>query len=94
MRRLADGGRINTDDNMYVEFRGARDMARDAEETMAETFAVLRAFETPLETVLRDPQALLGSRARLEALVAGLRRVERDPSRFEKLARTLPAAPH
>jgi spermidine synthase len=91
VRRISEGGRINTDDNMYVEFRGASDMERSMDETMGETFAVLRAFETPPETVVRDPQALLGSRARLEALAAGLRLVQRDASRFEKLARALPA---
>jgi spermidine synthase len=93
VRRIAEGGRINTDYNMFVEFRGARDMERNVEEAMAETFAVLEHFETPLETMVRDPQALLGSRKRLDALVSGLRLVERDPSRFEKLARALPAAP-
>jgi hypothetical protein len=60
---------------------------------MAETFAVLEHFETPLEAVVSDPQTLLASRTRLDALVAGLRLVERDPSRFEKMARSLPAAP-
>ena len=55
--------------------------------------AVLEHFESPLETLVKDPQQLLGSRQRLDALVAGLRLVERDPSRFEKLARALPAAP-
>jgi spermidine synthase len=93
VRRIAEGGRINTDDNMYVEFRAARDMEGNVEETKAEMFTVLGSVETPLETMVRDPQALLGSRTRLEALVAGLRLVERDPSRFEKLARALPAAP-
>ena len=93
VRRVANGGRINSDDNMYVEFRGARDMERNVEETMEQTFEILRSLETPPETLLRDPQALLGSRARLEGLVAGLRLLNRDPSRFEKLARALPAPP-
>jgi spermidine synthase len=92
VRKIAEGGRINTDYNMYVEFRGASDMERNVEEAMAETFAVLEHFESPLETMVKDPQQLLGSRARLEALVAGLRLTERDPSRFEKMARALPAA--
>jgi spermidine synthase len=93
VRKIAEGGRINTDSNMYVEFRGARDMEGSVEEAMAETFAVLEHFETPLEAVVSDPQTLLASRTRLDALVAGLRLVERDPSRFEKMARSLPAAP-
>jgi spermidine synthase len=93
VRQFAEGGRINTDYNMYVEFRGASDMERNVEEAMAETFAVLEHFESPLETMVKDPQQLLASRERLEALVAGLRLTERDPSRFEQLARALPAAP-
>jgi spermidine synthase len=93
VRAVAEGGRINTDDNMYVEFRGARDMERNVERTMEQTFVVLLAFATPLESMLRDPQALLGSRARLESVAAGLRLLERDPSRFEALARALPASP-
>ena len=94
VRKIAEGGRINTDSNMYVEFRGARDMERNVEEDMAETFAFLEQFETPAETMVSDPQTLVGSRKRLDTLVAGLRLVERDPSRFEKMARSLPAAPH
>ena len=87
VRQVAEGGRINSDDNMYVEFRGARDMERSVALTSERTFAVLRAFETPPESMLRDPQALLGSRARLESLAAGLRLLNRDSSRFDNLAR-------
>jgi hypothetical protein len=45
----------------------------------------LDAQAPPSETLLRDPQVLLGSRDRLAALVAGLRRVERETARYDAL---------
>jgi hypothetical protein len=64
-------------------------MERGIQLSMEETFAVLRTFATPPEALLGDPQALLGSRPRLEGLAAGLRLLNRDPSRYEALARAL-----
>jgi hypothetical protein len=84
-RRYAAGGRLNTDDNMYVEFRGPRDRERAANGALGSVLGELDAQAPPSETLLRDPQVLLGSRDRLAALVAGLRRVERETARYDAL---------
>jgi spermidine synthase len=77
--------RLNTDDNMYVEFRGPRDRERASAGGLGNVLAELQAMAVPPESWLRDPQALLGDRGRLAALVEGLRTVERDPARYEAL---------
>jgi spermidine synthase len=84
-KRYAAGGRLNTDDNMYVEFRGPRDRERAATGGLGSVLGELDAQAPPSETLLRDPQVLLGSRDRLTALVAGLRRVERETARYDAL---------
>ena len=89
VREIARGAPLNTDDNMLVEFRGARDMARQGDRTQRETYAMLEAHEIAIEAALRDPQTLVGSRTRLRALIHGLRLAEREPARYETM---LPAA--
>jgi spermidine synthase len=69
---LARRGRINTDDNGYVEFRAPRDMALESSDTGHVISRVLGRLATPVERLLRDPGELMGSPVRLEALVAGL----------------------
>jgi spermidine synthase len=89
VRRLAAGGRINTDDNMYVEFRGPRDTIRDPYETARETLAALTRYHTPVEDALVDPDALLASRDRLGALISALRAAKRPTERYETRLRAL-----
>jgi spermidine synthase len=78
VRSLVEGARLNTDNNMYVEFRGARDAlegrksgARDALE------AGLATYFGSVEEVLREPAALLANPERLQALITELERLER-----------------
>jgi spermidine synthase len=85
VRELAHGAVLNTDDNMYVEFRGARDMARRRGDATQETFAMLEAHAIPIETALTEPAALVGSRTRLRALIEGRRMAERQPGRYEAM---------
>jgi hypothetical protein len=84
-RRWAGGARLNTDDNMYVEFRGPRDRERASAGALGNVLEELQARAQPPETLLRDPQALLGDRSRLAALIEGLRAVDRDTKRYESL---------
>ncbi|HVH04868.1 MAG TPA: fused MFS/spermidine synthase, partial [Myxococcota bacterium] len=89
VRRLAEGGRINTDDNMYVEFRGPRDRERASAGGVGNVLEELQGRAAAPESWLADPQALLGDRARLAALVEGMRSVERETARYDALlART------
>jgi spermidine synthase len=88
-REVADGAQLNTDNNMFVEFRGPRDMERDVVESSQELFAVLEALAPPPESMLTDPAALLASPEHLRALVAGLKYAERPAAmihRYEALA--------
>ena len=87
-RRFAGNARINTDDNMYVEFRGPRDCEALAPGSFDDVMREVRAHATPPETLLRDPQALLGSPERRAAFVAAMRAAARDTTRYE----TAPAA--
>jgi len=89
VRQIARGAPLNTDDNMLVEFRGARDMSRQTVQMYRETYAMLEANQIAIEAALRDPQALVGSRTRLRGLIDGLRLAEREPARYETM---LPAA--
>jgi len=84
-RRYAGGARLNTDDNMYVEFRGPRDRERAATGSLGSVLGELDSQAPPSESLLRDPQVLLADRDRLAALIAGLRRVERETARYEAL---------
>lgn len=67
------GAPLNADDNMRVEFRGPKDAVRRGVESVRATMAALESYITPVETVLVDPSALLGSRERLQGLIEGLR---------------------
>jgi spermidine synthase len=73
VRSLVRGARLNTDDNMYVEFRGARDMAVEAEEHI---FRRLESLASRIEDQLAD-RAALADPDRAAALVAGLERAGR-----------------
>jgi len=79
------GARLNTDDNMYVEFRGPRDRERASAGALGHVLSELQALALPPETLLRDPQALLADRSRLAALVEGLHAVDRETSRYDAL---------
>jgi spermidine synthase len=87
VRALAGDARLNTDNNMYVEFRGPRDMERDVYGSSAGIFEAFARHAVPPETLLSDPAAVLGSRERLAALAAAFRVAQRDASRYEALAR-------
>jgi spermidine synthase len=86
VRDLARGAARNTDDSMYVEFRGARDMAGASASEEEHIIDRLGRLASPIESYLTDPQALL-RRERLDALMEGLRRVGRPTGRYEALAR-------
>jgi spermidine synthase len=81
VRRVAAGARLNTDDNMYVEFHTIQDTVAAAEDVGAE----LERHATPIETALPDAAELLASRERLGALVDGLERLGRAPDRYRAL---------
>ena len=89
-RRWTAGARINTDDNMYVEFRGPRDREQALAGSFHTPLEELQALAAPPESWLADPQALLGDRARLAALVEGLRADDRDTTRYDALLARLP----
>ena len=71
---------------MYVEFNGPRDMVLAGS---AETSSALDRRASPVEDVLADPRALIGSRERLERLIAALRRLQKPTERYERLLATL-----
>jgi hypothetical protein len=79
---MVEGETVNTDDNAYVEFNGARDMAVTLLDWRV-TLAAIDAHATPVETVLADPAALLASRERLVRLIAASRHLGRPPGRYE-----------
>lgn len=85
VRDVARGARRNTDDGMYVEFRGARDMAVAPASAEEEIFDRLERIASPIEAQLDDP-SVLAENDRLEALLEGLRRLERPADRYEALA--------
>ena len=88
-RGWSAGARLNTDDNMYVEFRGPRDRERASAGGVGNVLEELQGRAAAPESWLADPQALLGDRARLAALVEGMRSVERETARYDALlART------
>jgi len=89
VRALVAGAPINTDDNLYVEATTPREHMRTARTGNA-ILPTLESRSTPVETVLRDPTLLTRSRARLEALVEGLRRLQRPSDRYAKLVAELP----
>ena len=80
------GARVNTDNNMYVEFNGPRDMVLAVG---PETFDAVEGRASPIEDVLTDPAVLLGSRERLERFVVALRKLEKPTDRYERVLATL-----
>ena len=93
VRRLVRGAPINTDDNMIVEFRMPRDIARRLAETSRETFAVLEREATPADEVLVDASPFVESPERAEALVDGLTRVGRKPEDYLRILERRQRAP-
>jgi len=88
VRSMVEGATVNTDDNAYVEFSAARDMAVTLLDWRL-TVAAIDAHATPVETVLADPAALLGSRERLGRFIAALGYLGRPAGRYEA---SLPAS--
>jgi len=79
---LVQGARVNTDNNMYVEFNGPRDMVLAVG---PETFSAVEGRASPVEDILTDPAVLLGSRERLERFITALRKLEKPTERYERL---------
>ena len=75
----------NTDDNMYVEFRGARDMASGGEAAAALVATYDPGLATVVASLLVDGAALDAS-PRRDALVEALERIGRDPSPWKAAA--------
>ncbi|MGH9867101.1 MAG: fused MFS/spermidine synthase [Candidatus Polarisedimenticolia bacterium] len=70
VRAMAAAGRINTDDNMLVEFRAPAGVLRQEDPQENDVFAHIAS--TPVETVLLDAQLLLHRPDSLRALVKAL----------------------
>jgi spermidine synthase len=87
VRELAEGARLNTDANMWVEFHAVRGTVGRTQYISTE----LEARATPLEQALPDPAWLTAHPERLDAVVEGLRWVERPSERYEQLRRGPPA---
>jgi spermidine synthase len=87
VRDLVRGARLNTDDNMYVEFQGARDMIS----ADVQVFDRLEKLAPSIGTLLADPAALDPDRTR--ALLTGLERAGRPPDRHNTLASVLAPDP-
>jgi spermidine synthase len=81
---------INTDNNMFVEFRGPKDALRGMDETIYQTFASLGPYVTRVESALVDPNAILDSRDRLQALIAALKATGRATATYEARLKGLP----
>jgi spermidine synthase len=92
VRSMVEGATVNTDDNAYVEFNGARDMAVTLLDWRV-TLAAIDAHATPVETVLTDPAALLASRERLVRLIAASRHLGRPAGRYEAALADLQPSP-
>jgi spermidine synthase len=72
---------VNTDDRMYVELNGPRELVAGGSETGV-IFGALKRLATPIEQMLADPAALLDRPERLEAYVAALEARERPTERY------------
>ena len=84
VRTIVRGAPLNTDDNMYVEFHGPREMVQTALPG-GRVNPALEDAAVPIETLLTDPTMLLRSRDRLGAFVDGLEQAERPAERYQKL---------
>jgi len=88
---ISQGARLNTDDNMRVEFRAPLDMvALDAGRGRA-LLDFLGLYYAPIDTLLADPSALTGDRDRLQVLISGLAAGRLPTERYERLLPTLGA---
>jgi spermidine synthase len=85
VRSVVGGVAPNTDDNMYVEFRGARDMARGGEEAAALVATYDPGLATVVASLLVD-RAALDAGPRRDALVEALERIGRDSSPWKAAA--------
>jgi spermidine synthase len=90
VRAVVEGAPLNTDDNMYIEFRAPAQMIGPQIEGVVEVFNFLRPHFTPLDTLLADPTVLTHSRERLEALIAALTSLRRITDRYQDLLAVLP----
>jgi spermidine synthase len=81
LRRLVGDAPLNTDDNMRVEFGAVAGMI----EQDLQVWTELERVGVAPETALSDPYALLASRDRLDALIAGLRVMQRRTKGYEML---------
>jgi len=90
VRALTEGARINTDDNMDVEFTAPREMTEKGGESGPVITEYVGSFRAPVESVLADPSVLLDSRDRLQALIAGLEAQGLPTDRYEELLEALP----
>jgi spermidine synthase len=83
IRRLTHEAPLNTDDNMRVEFGAIAGMI----EKDLQVWTELERIGIAPESALRDPYALLNSRDRVQALIAGLTLMERRTNNYEALLR-------
>ena len=88
VRTVVRGAPINTDDNMYVEVNGPREMIQAAPEG-GRVIPALKAAAAPIETMLTVPDLLLRSRERLGVFVDGLETLERPADRYRTLLDSL-----
>jgi spermidine synthase len=86
VRQLVQGARLNTDDNMLVEFSSAHGMIGEEQQIMP----AIDHNASESETVLPDPSVLVEDRERLTALIEGLKLMERDTKRYDALLAALP----
>ena len=84
VRTIVRGAPLNTDDNMYVEVNGPREMIQAAP-SGGHVVPALERAAVPIETMLTDPELLLHSRERLGAFIDGLDQRERPADRYRKL---------
>jgi spermidine synthase len=85
VRAITAGVRVNTDDNMYVEFSAPRQIAEPRGMSGNRLATYLADYVVPAEQALADPRTLLDDPARLRALVAGLERQARPTDGYEAL---------
>jgi SAM-dependent methyltransferase len=93
VRDLVAGGPVNTDDNMFVEFRGPRDLVRPLDEMRRETLGALTARAVAPGSVLTNPRDLESSPGRLRALIAALARAGRPTAPYDHLLARLGGSP-
>jgi len=88
VRSMVKDAPVNTDDNMYVELNGPKDMVLPQGAANERTSAALEQHAVPVESILGDRDELLASRRRLRLLVRALARLGRPSARYERLRRT------